>query len=78
MLGSRPELLSEFYKTVSPALIARFKGTNHKIMIFLSLMTLSGHVTGDSEPWLKGPPLFSVHRVGAAYLQKPVELGKMI
>ena len=27
VLGSRPELLSEFYKSVSPALIARFKGT---------------------------------------------------
>ena len=26
VLGSRPELLSEFYKVVSPALIARFKG----------------------------------------------------
>jgi len=26
VLGSRPELLSEFYKSVSPALIARFKG----------------------------------------------------
>ena len=27
VLGSRPELLSEFYKTVSLALIGRFKGT---------------------------------------------------
>ena len=26
ILGSRPEMLTEFYKVVSPALISRFKG----------------------------------------------------
>ena len=34
VLGSRPELLSEFYKVVSPALIARFKG---EVLCYLSL-----------------------------------------
>ncbi|XP_020625713.1 cullin-associated NEDD8-dissociated protein 1-like [Orbicella faveolata] len=42
VLGSRPELLSEFYKSVSPALIARFKEReeNVKADIFAAYITL--------------------------------------
>lgn len=32
ILGSRPEMLVEFYKIVSPALISRFKGTHLCVM----------------------------------------------
>ena len=35
ILGSRPELLTSFYHTVSPVLIAQFKGTSNVITMIL-------------------------------------------
>ena len=40
VLGSRPELLSEFYKTVSPALILRFKGYYNKLLTAINFQFL--------------------------------------
>ena len=56
VLGSRPELLSEFYKSVSPALIARFKGAvvSQYLCKLLSLSFLLSSCYSTFLEWRKG------------------------
>lgn len=41
VITSRPELMDEFYKAVSPVLISRFKGVIYMFFLFFSLFVMS-------------------------------------